>query len=97
MFSMAARYSWPQLSTPNKPCPGVRQSHVFIMVSDWGVFAIWTLMEVGFWGLPIGFCEIGGLCTTVDGGSYGWTVMVTLRRCCWFVGLCFTMDGCSCI
>ena len=54
-------------------------------------------MEVGFWGLPIGFCEIGGLCTTVDGGSYGWTVMVTLRRCCWFVGLCFTMDGCSCI
>ena len=37
MFSMAARYSWPQLSTPNKPCPAVRQSLVFvIMASDWG-------------------------------------------------------------
>ena len=71
-------------------------------------------MEVGFWGLPIGFCGIGGLCTTVDGGSYGWiwvdcdggvVVMgglglggcVPLRRCYWFVGLSFTMDGCSCI
>ena len=97
MFSMAARYSWLQLSTPNKPCLGVQQSLVFvIMVSDWG-FCYLDRDGGGIFGLPIGFCGIGGLCTTVDGGSYGWIVMATLRRCCWFVGLCFTRDGCSCI
>ena len=60
MFSMAARYSWLQLSTPNKPCPAVRQSLVFvIMAFDWGFcyldldgggilgFANWFLWDWG--------------------------------------------------
>ena len=97
MFSMVALYSWLQLSMPNMPCPAVRQSLVFvIMASDWG-FCYLDLDGGGILGFANWFLWVGGLCTTVDGGSYGWIVMATLRRCCWFVGLCFTMDGCSCI
>ena len=97
VFSMAAQYNWLQLSTPNKPCRGVRQSLVFvIMASNWGF-----LPSGPWWRWDFGVCQLvfvglGG-CVPLDGGSCGWIVMATLRRCCWFVGLCFTMDGCSCI
>ena len=83
VFSMAARYSWLQLSTPNKPCRGVRQSLVFvIMASNWGFcyldldgggilgFANWFLWD---WGVVYHWMValVGGLWWRLWGGVAG--------------------------